>query len=122
MLPNDSGLPRRDFLKLAAAGVSAVSISGWFGGLAARAAASGVKHKSCILLWMDGGPSHIDTFDLKPESANAGEFKPISTSVSGLQISEHFPKLAHLMNEAAVVRSMTTSEGAHPRAKYYLHT
>jgi uncharacterized protein (DUF1501 family) len=90
--------------------------------LAARAAFQTSKTKSCVLLWMDGGPSHKDTFDMKPDSNDAGEFKPISTNVSGLQISEHFPKLAQLMNHAAIIRGMTTGEGAHGRAKYYMHT
>ncbi len=116
------GLSRRDLLKLSAAGVSAVSLSGWLKVLASRAADSRAKHKSCILLWMDGGPSHKDTFDLKPGTKNGGEFKPISTNVPGIQISEHFPKLARQMNHAAILRGMSTSEGAHGRAKYYMHT
>jgi hypothetical protein len=117
-----SDLSRRDFVKLSAAGVLAASTSGWLDVLAARAAAGGAKHKSCILLWMDGGPSHKDTFDMKPGTANAGEFRPVATSVGGIQISEHFPKLARLMNHAAILRGMCTGEGAHGRAKYYLHT
>src|SRR6185437_7260201 len=120
--PPMSNLSRRDMLKLSAAGVSAVSLSGWFKVLASRAAVAGTKHKSCILLWMDGGPSHKDTFDLKPGTKDGGDFKPIATAVPGLQISEHFPKLAKLMNHAAVLRGMSTGEGAHGRAKYYLHT
>ncbi|HTU19215.1 MAG TPA: DUF1501 domain-containing protein [Gemmataceae bacterium] len=115
-------LSRRDLLKLSAAGVSAVSLSGWLKVLASRAAGLPSKHKSCILLWMDGGPSHKDTFDLKPGTKNAGEFKPIPTTVPGIQISEHFPKLARMMNHAAILRGMSTGEGAHGRAKYYLHT
>jgi hypothetical protein len=117
-----SELSRRDWLKLSALGVTGVSLSGWLPVLARGAAASGAKHKSCILLWMDGGPSHKDTFDLKPGTDNAGDFKPIATSVSGIQVSEHFPKFARLMQHAALLRGMSTSEGAHGRAKYYLHT
>ncbi len=117
------GLSRRDFLRLSAAGVGC-SLSGWLNVLASRAAASGVKHKSCILLWMDGGPSHLDTFDLKPGAPEniRGEYRPIPTSVPGIQISEHFPKLARLMDHAAILRGMSTAEGAHGRARYYLHT
>src|SRR5262245_61600591 len=116
------GLHRRDFLRLSAAGVTGASLSGWLNVLAARAAASGAKHKACILLWMDGGPSHKDTFDLKPGSQGAGDFKPIPTAVPGIQVSEHFPKFAGLMKDAAVLRGMSTGEGAHGRAKYYMHT
>jgi hypothetical protein len=120
-LPESS---RRDFLKLSAAGVGVASVSGWMDVLAAHAATPAVagKHKSCILLWMDGGPSHKDTFDLKPDSKGAGEFKPIKTSAPGVEISEHLPKLAKLMHHGVVVRGMSTPEGAHPRAKYNLHT
>ncbi len=112
---------RRDLLRLSAAGVG-VSLSGWLDVLATRAAAAGTKTRSCILLWMDGGPSHKDTFDLKPGTRDAGEFKPIPTSVPGIEISEHFPKFAKLMQHAAIVRSMTTAEGAHGRARYFMHT
>ncbi|HKB37165.1 MAG TPA: DUF1501 domain-containing protein, partial [Gemmataceae bacterium] len=120
-----SGLSRREWLKLAAAGVCTASASGWFPFLAnhaARAADKGVKHKACILLWMNGGPSHKDTFDLKPGTDNAGEFQPIKTSVPGLEISEHFPKLAQLMNHGAVIRSMSTVEADHDRGRVLMHT
>jgi hypothetical protein len=120
MTPLD--LSRRDALKLAAAGVSTLSLSGWFNVLARGAAAQPRKTKSCILLWMDGGPSHKDTFDLKPGTKDAGTFNEIETSVPGIRISEHFPKLAKLMQHGAILRSMSTGEGAHGRAKYNLHT
>jgi hypothetical protein len=121
-IPPGDGLRRRDFLKLATAGVSAVSLSGWLGVLSSRAATSGGKHKSCILLWMEGGPSHKDTFDLKPGTKDGGEFRPIATDVSGIEISEHFPKMARQMRDVAVVRGMNSGEGAHGRARYFLHT
>jgi hypothetical protein len=116
---------RRDLFRLSAAGAMVPSLSGWLKVLARHAdtkAPNAPKHKSCILLWMDGGPSHKDTFDLKPDSKGAGEFKPISTAASGIQISEHFPKLAKLMNHGTLVRGMNSPEGAHGRAKYYCHT
>src|SRR3954447_3276375 len=119
---NPPGLSRRDLLKLTAAGVTGASLSGWLNVLACRAAAAGVKHKSCILLWMDGGPSHKDTFDMKPGTAQGGPFKEIPTAVPGIRISEHFPRFAGLMKDAAILRGMSTGEGAHGRAKYYLHT
>jgi hypothetical protein len=117
------GLSRRDFLRLSAAGVG-LSLSGWLNVLASRAAATGAKHKSCILLWMDGGPSHLDTFDPKPDASAGvrGDFNVISTAVPGVQISEHFPRMARLMNHAAILRGMSTAEGAHGRARYYMHT
>src|SRR5919199_4316361 len=115
-------LSRRDALKLAAAGVTGVSLSGWLGVLAGRAAEAKVKHKSCILLWMDGGPSHKDTFDMKPGTDNAGDFKPIATSVPGIQVSEHFPRFARLMQHGALLRGMSTPEADHQLASYHLHT
>ncbi|HJZ59403.1 MAG TPA: DUF1501 domain-containing protein, partial [Gemmataceae bacterium] len=115
---------RRKFLQLAAAGVGVASFSGWMKVLANHAAAGNAptKAKSCILLWMDGGPSHKDTFDLKPDSKGAGDFKPIKTSAPEIEISEHLPKIAQQMHHGVVVRGMSTPEGAHPRAKYNLHT
>jgi uncharacterized protein DUF1501 len=114
---------RRDFLRLTAAGVFAPALSGWLPVMAGAAEKSGKgKAKSCILLWMDGGPSHKDTFDLKPDSKGAGDFKPTKTSASGVEISEHLPKTAQMMHTGVVVRGMTTPEGAHPRAKYFMHT
>ena len=116
---------RRDFLKLSAAGVGVATSSGWLKVLADRAATApktNRKVKSVVLLWMDGGPSHKDTFDLKPDSKGAGEFKPVKTSAPGVEICENFEKLSKLMHHGVIVRSMSTPEGAHPRAKYQLHT
>src|SRR5437879_1881308 len=115
-------LSRRELLKLSAAGVMGMSLSGWMPVLASHVAQNRVRPKACILLWMDGGPSHKDTFDLKPGTANGGPYQAISTSVPGIQISEHFPRFARLMQHAAIIRSMSTGEGAHGRAKYSLHT
>jgi hypothetical protein len=125
-------LSRREMMRLSAAGVLTAGMSGWLDVLSARAAeqakeaaAAGKpkpRHKSCILLWMAGGPSQMDTFDLKPGSPNGGEFKPIATSVPGIQISEHMPKLAGRMEHMALLRGMSTGEGSHGRARVYLHT
>ena len=84
-------MQRREWLKLSAAGVLGCSASNWLDILAARAAESRQQTKSCILLWMAGGPSHKDTFDLRPETANGGPYRQIQTAVPGIQISEHFP-------------------------------
>jgi hypothetical protein len=116
-------LSRRDLMKLSAAGMLGTSLSGWFNVLATRAAETGQRtSKRCVLLWMGGGPSHKDTFDLRPGTANGGPFQAINTNVAGIQISEHFPQFARLMNHVAIIRSMSTIEGEHNRAKYHLHT
>jgi hypothetical protein len=125
-------LSRRDMLKLASTGAGAVALSGWMPALAAHAAqaqqqasqsgGTPLRHKHCILLWMNGGPSHKDTFDMKPGTGNAGTYRPIDTNVPGIRISEHFPRLATVMNHAVIIRSMSTLEGAHDRARYHMHT
>jgi hypothetical protein len=117
-----SGVTRRQWLRLAAAGVAASSTSGWIEALADVAAGDPRRRRSCILLWMTGGPSQLDTFDLKPGHANGGPFKPIETSVPGITISEHLPKLARQMEHLAVIRSMSTKEGDHGRATFLLRT
>ncbi len=77
--------------------------------------------RACIVLWMNGGPSHIDTFDPKAGQSTA-RFKAIKTRAPGLEISEHLPLLAEQGHKLAVIRSMTSKEGNHDRARYLLHT
>ena len=109
-------LSRRDWLRLSAAGIASCSMSGWLGTLAAGAAADPKRRRSCILLWMDGGPSQMDTFDLKPGHANGGPFREIATALSGIKISEHLPQIARHMDRLALVRSMHSKEGDHRAA------
>ncbi|MEZ6145530.1 MAG: DUF1501 domain-containing protein [Planctomycetaceae bacterium] len=113
---------RRDWLRLSAAGFFGGAMSPWFPALADQAATDPTRQRSCILLWMSGGPSQLDTFDPKPEHENGGEFKPIDTSVPGIQICEHLPKIAQQMQDMAIIRSMSTKEGDHTRATYLART
>ncbi|HET6328201.1 MAG TPA: DUF1501 domain-containing protein [Planctomycetaceae bacterium] len=115
-------LSRRDCLRMAAAGVSFTSVSGWFGSFAAQTQKHPARKRSCILLWMPGGPSQLDTFDPKPGHANGGPFKAIQTAAPGVSISEHLPGLAKQMGHAAVIRSMSTKEGDHNRATSLMQT
>ena len=78
--------------------------------------------KACILLWMNGGPSHLDTFDPKPGTKTGGEFKAIKTRIEGVKFCEHLPLVAEQADKLAVIRSMTTKEGNHDRAGYLMHT
>jgi hypothetical protein len=119
---NHNGLTRRDCLRLAAAGIAMGSSSGWLNTLAAGAASHPVRKRSVILLWMTGGPSQLDTFDMKPDHSIGGEFKPINSSVPGMLISEHLPKLAEMMHHCVPIRSMQTKEGDHSRGTYYMRT
>jgi uncharacterized protein (DUF1501 family) len=120
-----NALTRRDLLQLSAAGVFSIPVSGWLDVLAARAAEQSddgkPRHKSCILLFMHGGPSHVDTFDPKPDNKTS-EFKPISTAVNSIQLCEHLPNIAKVMKDVALLRGMSTTEGSHGRARYYMHT
>jgi hypothetical protein len=115
-------LSRRDWLKLAAAGVSAGSMSGWLETLAADAARNPQRKRACILLWMSGGPSQTDTFDMKTGHPNGGPFKEKETSAPGLRWTENLPKLAEFGDRCAVIRSMSTKEGDHARATYLMRT
>src|SRR6478752_6930449 len=101
-------LSRRDWLRLCAAGTFGHSASHWFPGFATAAAKDANRRRACILLWMTGGPSQLDTFDPKPGHDNGGPFQAIDTSVQGIRISEHLPRLAQLMQFMVPIRSMST--------------
>jgi hypothetical protein len=115
-------LSRRDWMRLSAAGVMGCSMSGWLEALAADTATNPQRKRACILLWMAGGPSQMDTFDLKPGQANGGPFKEIRTSSPELRISEYLPRIARFGDRMALVRSMSTKEGEHGRATFLLRT
>jgi uncharacterized protein (DUF1501 family) len=117
-------VPRRAVLATGLGGVLCSSIASWQLRAAAQDAntAKARRGKACILLWMNGGPSHIDTFDPKPGTKTGGEFKAIDTRIKGAQFAEHLPRLADQADKLAVIRSMTTKEGNHDRAGYLMHT
>src|SRR5262245_47209545 len=74
------------------------------------------KHnKSVIIMWMGGGPATIDIWDLKPGQPTGGDFKPIQTNVTGIQISEHMKETAKVFDKLNILRSLTTTEGDHNR-------
>jgi hypothetical protein len=115
-------ISRRDFARLAALGAFGASMSRWFPALASDAASHPQRTRACILLWMTGGPSQIDTFDPKPGHANGGEFKPIETSVPGITIGQHLPKLAQVFEHVVPIRSITSKEGDHSLAAFVVRT
>lgn len=80
------------------------------------------KAKAVIVLFMEGGPSQLDTFDLKPGQPTGGPVREIETAVRGIRISEHLPRLAREMASLSIVRSMTSTEGDHARGQYLLRT
>jgi hypothetical protein len=113
---------RRRFLQAAGLSLAGFSFSGWMPALADAVASSPSRRRHCVLLWMPGGPSQMDTFDLKPGHKNGGPFQEIETSVPGLKISEHLPKLAAQAENLAIIRSLSTAEGDHSRGTYLMHT
>ncbi len=115
---------RRSLLAGGLGAALSAAIPAWQLRAAEQAAAAGKKArgKACILLWMNGGPSHIDTFDPKPGTKTGGEFKAIETRIKGAKFSEHLPLVAEQADKLAVIRSMTTKEGNHDRAAYLMHT
>jgi uncharacterized protein (DUF1501 family) len=111
---------RRSFVAGGLGGLLSLSIPRWQAAAAVTDVAC--RPKSCILLWMNGGPSHLDTFDPKPGTATGGPFKAIATSTPGVKISEHLPHLAEEARHLAIIRSMTSKEGNHDRGQYLMHT
>jgi hypothetical protein len=114
---------RRHFLRHLA-GYSAMALPGmhFVQNLLAAEAKLKKENKSLIILWMSGGPPSIDIWDLKPGQPTGGEFKPMKTSVSGVEICEHMPKTAQQMKHLSIVRNLMTTEGDHNRGRVLMHT
>src|ERR1700742_5026917 len=115
-------LDRRRVLQSMGAGLLGTTCARWLPALAAEVAAHPRRTRHLILLWMSGGPSQTDTFDMKPGHANGGEFKEIATRAPGLRFSEHLPLLAEHAQRIAVVRSLSTKEGDHARGTQLVRT
>ncbi|MGE3807243.1 MAG: DUF1501 domain-containing protein [Gemmataceae bacterium] len=116
-------LSRRAFLKGALATSGGVFMN--WGGLtstSAFAAEAKKEHKSCIMIWLNGGASQFETFDMKVGRPTGGPFRPIQTNLTGVQICELMPKMAQKMDKIAVIRSMRTSEIDHPGGIHLMHT
>jgi hypothetical protein len=112
---------RRDFLKAVSLSALAAGATSWTDRIALASDDLRSRGKACILLWMAGGPSQFETFSPLAGHANGGETKAIATSVPGIEIAENFPAVANIMDDVAIVRSMTSKEGSHPRASFYMH-
>jgi hypothetical protein len=110
---------RRDFLRVAVVG--SAGLLSWTDAICLSAGELRQRGMACILLWMGGGPSQFETFSPKPQHENGGETKAISTNVPGIQIAESLPHLARVTDQLAIIRSMTSKEGSHPRATFLLH-
>lgn len=112
---------RRDFVRIGGLTAMGFGLADLFHARRV-AAASRQSARSCILIWLDGGPSHLETFDLKPNAPAEvrGPFQPISTAVAGTQICELLPRTAQLLDRIAIVRSMTSPLGEHNFGAQYL--
>jgi uncharacterized protein (DUF1501 family) len=119
----ETGMNRRHFLKhVAGASALAVPSLNFVQGLRAAEADLKKQGKSLIIMWMGGGPSHLDTWDPKPGQPTGGEFKAISTAASGVQISELMDKTAKQFKHLSIVRSLVTNEGSHERGTVLMNT
>lgn len=118
------GMTRRHFVRHMSAAGMTLPMAGWLNtALAARQQEGAARSNgSMILLWMSGGPSTIDIWDLKPGSKNGGEFRPIDTDVPGIKICEHLPRTAQVMKHLNLIRSYNSRDGAHERGTYINHT
>jgi len=116
------GVRRRDFLKVGAIGTG-LSLAGYLR-LAAAGEVKGAKATSAIFINLTGGPSHMDTFDLKPNAPSEfrGTFNPIKTNVDGVEICEHLPKLAQCADKFAILRGVSHTLGAHELGTEYVNT
>ena len=120
---NCEGATRRDFLKVGAIGATGLTMSNYLRMAEAGQVKEG-KAKAAIFINLNGGPSHMDTFDLKPDAPDThrGEFNPIDTNVPGIQISEHLPKLAQCQNLFTILRGVSHTLGAHRLGTEYVNS
>lgn len=120
---NCEGVSRRDLMKVGALSYFGLTLPEFLA-LRSASAAAAPKAEAVILLWCSGGPSHLDSFDPKPDAPSEfrGEFRAISTNVDGIQLSEHLPRTAQVADKIAIVRSLTSNIAAHEQASQYLMT
>ena len=119
------GISRRELLRAGAIGLGGIGLPGLLQLQHASATFSdSSKARSVIMLFLSGGPSHLDMWDLKPDAPEEirGTFRPIATNVPGVEISEHMPRMAKLADKYAIIRSMRHGNGNHPAAMYWMMT
>ncbi|GIW93832.1 MAG: hypothetical protein KatS3mg110_1873 [Pirellulaceae bacterium] len=117
------GMRRRDFLKVGAIGGMGFTLATYLR-MAKAGQVKPARAKSAIFIHLAGGPSHLDTFDMKPQAPDEyrGKFRPIDTNVPGIQISEHLPKLAKCVDKYVILRGVTHTLAAHQLGSQYVNT
>ncbi len=117
------GLARRDFIRVGALGAGGLTLANYLQFAEAGEVSPG-KAKAAIFIDLSGGPSHLDSFDMKPDAPKEirGTFKPIATNVEGIQICEHLPKLARCADKYAIVRGVSHTLAAHRLGSEYVNT
>src|SRR4051794_30622593 len=118
------GIPRRDFLRIGALAGIGLGLPQYFALANDQAVNAGAKAKGAIFVRLGGGPSHMDTFDLKPDAPDThrGEVQEIATSVPGIRICEHLPKLAACADKYVILRGVSHNLAAHELGLQYLGT
>lgn len=122
VIRRDRQVHRRAFLRRLSATAAATGALAWTDAMTLHADDLRRRGKACIQVFLSGGPSQFETFDPKPDHADGGETKAIATSVPGIHLAENLPHLAGRMDDLCIIRSMTSREGNHARAKFLLHT
>ena len=123
-----NGPSRREFLRLGGLAASGVTLSNWYAQKVQAAedqlTTALPKDVNCILCWMIGGPSHVETWDMKPDAPQdvRGEFQSIATNRPGFRVCELMPKLAQITEKYSVIRSMTSVTSSHPAGHYYVNS
>ena len=117
-------LSRRSLLKSTLVTAGGMAVANWGALFHSQTIAAEAKRsgKRCIMLYMEGGVSQIDTFDMKPGRPTAGPFRPIKTNVDGIQVCEYLPKMARYADKLAIIRSMKTKSVDHGIGGYHMHT
>ena len=119
-----SDVSRRGLMQVGVGGLLSMLFAQWLdpAGAMAATAPGGKKAKNCILLWMNGGPSHLENWDPKPGATTGGPTKSIKTRVPGIEVSQNLVQCADVADHLAIIRGMSSKEGNHQRAQYLLHT
>lgn len=124
---NCAGIGRRDFIQLGVGGILGLGMGDLMNLRADAARAAGKPNPdniNCILVWLDGGPTHFETFDPKPDAPSdvRGEFKPIPTNVAGVHFCETVPRLARSLDKMAILRSICHKDPNHGGGNHYMMT